>query len=82
MASFNITDVFTITGRGTVLVGRIIDGTIHRGSTFELDDMEVTISGVETIQTRTVNPNNIRVGLLVNRTKEEMQIYTNQTITI
>lgn len=52
--SFSITveDVFTITGRGTVIVGRVACGSVHTGETVILQRLngstrEVTITGIE-----------------------------------
>jgi len=46
-----IEDVFTITGRGTVVTGRIEQGVIHVGDKVELvgihDTRETTVTGVE-----------------------------------
>lgn len=53
-SSFRITveDVFTITGRGTVIVGQVQSGSVHVGDTVTLQRLDgssrdVTITGIE-----------------------------------
>lgn len=78
-AEFQIEDVFNITGRGTVITGRIISGTINNGDYILIEKKRYLIRGIEmfrkTFNTVTKGDN---VGLLVsNITKEEDTWYRN-----
>ncbi|MBO5351982.1 MAG: hypothetical protein J6A77_01665 [Lachnospiraceae bacterium] len=49
---FVVEDVFTITGRGTVVTGKVISGMVHTGDTVILQrvdgsESKVTITGIE-----------------------------------
>ncbi len=49
---FTVEDVFTITGRGTVVTGKVMSGTVRSGETVTLQRMDgseskVTIGGIE-----------------------------------
>jgi elongation factor Tu len=48
-----VEDVFTITGRGTVVTGTIATGTVHRGDTVEIvhDGVPVATTAVHGIET-------------------------------
>ena len=65
-ATFNITDVFKITGRGVTLVGEILEGTISIGDdiTFMVDDEIITKKIVNIGNLRTI-PQTYNVGLII-----------------
>jgi translation elongation factor EF-Tu-like GTPase len=46
-AEFEITDSFYLTGRGIVVVGNILEGTIKVGSKINIDRKDYLIKGVE-----------------------------------
>lgn len=65
-AKFQINDIFTVTGRGIVLSGNIVDGNISKGDLVKIGDELFPIIGVEGFSNaggfKPMNPN---VGLLI-----------------
>ena len=42
-----VEDVFTISGRGTVIVGKISQGTVNVGDTVKIGSLTTTVTGLE-----------------------------------
>jgi len=69
--SLVVEDVFTITGRGTVVTGTVATGTVHRGDAVEIvrdgvPVMKATVSGVESFRKQVdVATAGANVGLLL-----------------
>lgn len=49
---FEVTDIFSITGRGTVVTGKVVSGVIHEGDTAEIvrDDKTIRETKVVAIE--------------------------------
>ena len=74
-AEFHIKDVFNITGRGTVLSGKILKGVVSIGDYIVIEKKRYLIRGVEMARTSNESKK-YDVGLLVsNITKEEATWY-------
>ena len=67
IATYQISDTFAITGRGIVLAGFILGGTISIGNLIEFKafdkKLKRRITGIEGI--RTAQPNNVNTGILI-----------------
>lgn len=51
---FRIDDVFSITGRGTVVTGRVICGSIQYGDSVMINGIETVVLGIESFR-KTIN---------------------------
>lgn len=80
-AKVKIEDVFTITGRGNVLTGFIIDGEISLGDSILLGEKLRKIKGIERVRTMVPNSN---CGLLIGSedSKEELLKYKGMELII
>jgi elongation factor Tu len=69
-----VQDVFSITGRGTVVTGRVETGTVHVGDVLRVNGAgrEVTIDGIEMFRKRTNSASvGDNVGLLLRNVRRE-----------
>lgn len=62
-STFRVNATFSITGRGLVLAGELLSGTVSVGDEFELDERWFRLSGVEMI--RKVSEPTDEIGLVV-----------------
>lgn len=70
--AMEISDIFTITGRGTVLAGRILNGKISVGDKVTVDGKQGTISGIEKFRRLidSASADDGEIGLLVSGLKK------------
>jgi len=85
VGEFEVNNTFKITGRGLVIAGRIISGTIKIGDLIDIefaDGVEhFEISGVEHILTSTSSPDPYAFGLLIkDLTPDEVEIHRTRKI--
>jgi translation elongation factor EF-Tu-like GTPase len=83
-AKFEITDVFKLTGRGFVLSGNILEGSISAGDNITFDNKTRTIKGVEMFYKptpigQTGKQSNL-VGLIISKEKTSMNEDTKEEL--
>ncbi len=78
-------DVFSITGRGVVIAGRIIEGFIELGDILIIGDKYIKIRGIESFRKafNTANPGD-NIGILLDSdiTKDEAMKYKGQILDV
>ena len=72
-AQFRIEDVFTITGRGVVVTGRLEMGSFNVGDILTIGSKHYVIKGVEKFRKAFGNLPGDNIGILINGDKEEIK---------
>ncbi len=77
-AIFYLYDTFKVTGRGTVITGRIMEGVIDKGDIIIIGGKYLKITGIEMFTkafTTAQSGDNVGILLGYQTTKEEMSAY-------
>lgn len=70
-AQFEITDSFYVLGRGNIVVGNVVEGTIKVGSFINIDKKDYLVKGLEFVDN--IAQKFFRVGLIIDSTDKNLK---------